>query len=195
MEKGERSRAAMVDACGELLRQVGYRGASMGKMIERSGAPRGSIYHHFPGGKDELVSEALLTSGARWRDHLAAVVEGERELGPMLIAVCRELAAHLEASDFRDGCPIATVALEASADVPAVREACSTHFHENEALIAARLVATGVPAAQAASVATLVLSTLEGALLLAKVYRDGSVLVRAGETLAGLVETALGRSA
>ena len=192
MSKGERTRAAMIDACGELLRQVGYRGASMGKMIAKSGAPRGSIYHHFPGGKDELVHEALLTSGARWRDHVASIVADEEELGPMLVATCRALAEHLEASDFKDGCPVATVALEASSEVPAVRDACAQHFGENEALIALRLTAAGVPAAQAQELALLVLSVLEGALLLARVHQDGEVLVRAGHTLAGLVEASYG---
>ena len=193
MSKGERTRAAMIDACGELLRQVGYRGASMGKMIAKSGAPRGSIYHHFPGGKDELVKEALLTTGARWRDHVAGLVEGEEDLGAMLRATCRALAARLEESEFRDGCPVATVALEASTDVPAVREACAAHFHENEALIAEHISRRGVPGEQAAAFATLVLSTLEGALLLARVYQDSSVLLRTGDTLAALVDAASAR--
>lgn len=187
MGKGDTTRGAMIDAAGDLLQRVGYRGASMSQMIKHSGAPRGSIYHHFPGGKDELVREALLSSGGAWREHVATLIADEPDLGEALKLTCRALADRLEASGFQDGCPIATVALEASSDVPVVRETCAAHFKENEALIAARGRAAGLDDEQAAALATLVLSTLEGALLLAKTYGDTAPLITAGETLARLL--------
>jgi TetR/AcrR family transcriptional repressor of lmrAB and yxaGH operons len=180
MKKGEVSRAKLVSAAGKLLRRQGYHGTGLAEIVSESGAPRGSLYFYFPGGKEELACEAIEASGAEWRARLASVIEGARDPGEAIEAVCRELAKDLVASKFENGCPVATVALEAAGTSESVRKACAAQFENWEKLIAEKLVAQGLPAAAAEAVGTFVLGAVEGAMLLARSRRDPAPLIRAG---------------
>lgn len=188
--KGERTRAKLVTTTAELLTRQGYHATGLSQIIEESGAPRGSLYFYFPGGKEELAVAALAASSTEWRDRLDAVVDAAADQGEAIIAVCRTLADALVASDYQLGCPIATVALEAAATTPAVRDTIVAHFVDFTAGIARRLEATGVAAPIAREMATFVIASIEGALLLAKVQRDVQPLLTVGATLRSLVALA-----
>ncbi|WP_428263952.1 TetR/AcrR family transcriptional regulator [Haliangium sp.] len=176
MKKGEETKARLVAASGKLLQQVGYRGAALKEVLRESGAPRGSLYFHFPGGKDELVALALTTTAEQWKARLEAVLDSEPELDAAIAAVCEALAAEMERSEFRNGCPLATATLEAAADNDAVQEVSERHYRDWEQAIAARLRAHGVGETGAAEFARFCLAAIEGALLLARAYRDVSPL-------------------
>lgn len=188
--KGERTRAKLVATTAELLTRQGYAATGLSQIIEDSGAPRGSLYFYFPGGKEELAVAALIASSNEWRDRIEAVVDAAADQGEAIIAVCRTLADALVASDYQLGCPIATVALEAAATTPAVQGAIASHFTELTTGIARRLEATGVAAPIAREMATFVIAALEGALLLAKVRRDVQPLLTVGATLRSLIALA-----
>lgn len=189
MKKGELSRGKMITATAELLQKQGYHGTGLKQILERSKAPKGSLYFHFPGGKEQLACEALEKSGDELRDRIAEAIEGEPELGKAIVAVTNLLAADLEASDFENGCPVATVALEAAATSENVRKTCEASYRGWQALVEARLEDAGVPAAMAEHAALFALSAIEGALLLARVYRDAGPLRSVGAQLQLLVET------
>lgn len=181
------SRARFVETTAALLRRQGYHATGLSQIVEESGAPKGSLYFHFPGGKETLAQAALERSGQEMRDKLAAIVAAAPGPAAAIRAVTTHLAEELEASRFQDGCPVATVALEA-AQVPTLRAVCSASYAQWQALIAGYLEHAGVPAARAASLANLVLSAVEGALLLSRAHADTTPLRMVGEELAGLVE-------
>jgi TetR/AcrR family transcriptional repressor of lmrAB and yxaGH operons len=189
--KGERSRARLVGATAALLQRQGYHATGLGQIVQESGAPRGSLYFYFPGGKEELACTALAESGEAMRQQLEAVIAAAPDPGAAIEDVCRVVGEVLAASDYAHGCPLATVALEAAAASDAVREVCATHYARWERSIAALLVAAGAAPDRAAELATFVLATVEGALLLAKVKRDPGPLEQAGKTLATLVRQTL----
>jgi len=159
---GDASVQRILDATAELLQEKGYYGTGLNEILKRSGAPRGSLYHHFPGGKDELVIRSLERSGRQ----LAAALQtesGTLELSRFLDYFRDQLIE----SDFSKGCPIAAVAQEVGNDHPEVRKACSQIYSLWEELLAASL--TGPDAGPRAR---RLLCQIEGALLLCKTHRD-----------------------
>lgn len=187
MKKGEQTRAKMIEAAGELLRVQGYAATGVKEILARSGAPRGSFYFHFPDGKQQLACAALSESGSAWRTRLQQVVDEAADLRGAVTEVCRVLAEELEASDFRYGCPVATVALEAAAGDDAVRQVCAEHFEQWQETIAARLGDAGADAASAATLATLMLAAVEGALMLCRAQRSTEPLRRVAQGLEAIV--------
>jgi TetR/AcrR family transcriptional repressor of lmrAB and yxaGH operons len=192
MSKGERTKQRMLEVTGELMRRRGFHGTGLSEIVERSRAPKGSLYFHFPGGKDELAAAALEQAAGAWRARLLEVIEagGAKGVGRAIKRACEAIAAELEASKFANGCPLATVTLEVAAENPGVREVAEHGYKSWEALIAARLGAGGIAAARAESLATLVLSSVEGALILSRAYADTTPLRRVAAQLAALVEAA-----
>lgn len=185
--KGERTRARLTAATATLLQRQGYHATGLAEIVSESGAPRGSLYFYFPGGKEELACAALRTSGEAWRRRIDAVIDGAADLGDAVAAVCDELARDLEASDYANGCPLATVALEASASSEPVRATIAAHFAGWTEAIAARLTAAGVAEAPARHAATFALAAIEGGLLLAKVQRSPAPLREVGAALRAMV--------
>lgn len=181
--KGERSRRRLIDATAALLRKQGFHGTGLAEIVQTSGAPRGSLYFYFPGGKEELACAALAESGAALRQLLGEVIDAAGDPASAVFAVCQHLGAALAASGWEAGCPLATVALEASAASPLVRETCATHFSAWIELISSRLERAGLAAAEAQELATFALASLEGALLLSKVHRDPAPLHTTGALL------------
>ncbi|MCA9716552.1 MAG: TetR/AcrR family transcriptional regulator, partial [Myxococcales bacterium] len=153
------SRARFVEATAELLRRQGYHATGLKQIVARSGAPRGSLYFHFPGGKEQLAEAALEHSGQQMHAELLALVDAASSLGEAIVAVAAALADRLEASEFLDGCPVATVALEAAARSPALQRACSASYARWQDLIEQRLPRWGVAPERAHAVANLVLCT------------------------------------
>jgi TetR/AcrR family transcriptional regulator, lmrAB and yxaGH operons repressor len=190
--KGERSRRRLIDATAALLRKQGFHGTGLAEIVQTSGAPRGSLYFYFPGGKEELACAALAESGAALRQLLGEVIDAAGDPARAVDAVCHHLGEALAASGWEAGCPLATVALEASAASPLVRETCATHFAAWIELIAARLEQAGLERAAARELATFALASLEGALLLAKVQRDPAPLHTTGALLRRIFVERLG---
>ena len=165
------SRRSMVRAAAMLFQERGYAATSFQDVIARSGAPRGSIYHHFPGGKQELAIEAL-----RWySDRTAALMRQKTQEGTAIEAVAGFLAISREAlrkSDFRAGCPVAGVALDLADNDEALQAAVAEAFEEWRRVLAAAFERDGATPAKARRLAAFVYASLEGALMLARAHRD-----------------------
>ena len=129
------SRARFVETTAALLRRQGYHATGLAQVVEESGAPKGSLYFHFPGGKEELATAAIERSAQDLRGRLAALVGAAEDPAAAVRAVTTALADELEASRFQDGCPVATVALEAAAQVPALQAVCSAAYARWQALV------------------------------------------------------------
>ena len=184
------ARERMLRSTIVLLREQGLTGTSFGDVIEHSGAPRGSIYHHFPGGKAQLVEEAIRYAG----DFLGGELERAAVDGDPVTAVRGFTAAWrdtLERTGFRAGCPVAAVAVEAHDDQPQLAGAAAEVFASWEATFARLLRGHGMPRARAARLATMSVATLEGAVILARARRDTAPIEAAGRELADLVAQAL----
>jgi TetR/AcrR family transcriptional repressor of lmrAB and yxaGH operons len=175
----------MVRTTAKLLQRQGYHGTGLNQIVAESDSPKGSIYFHFPGGKEQLASEALDLSGRVVADQLAGLAAGSTVA--TLDAYVRTVAERLERSEFRDGCPIATVALEVAPSSSPLSDACSASFDRLIGLIAEMLVADGFAEDEAAHRAMLVYALFQGALVLAKGRRSVAPLEEMRQGLAQVV--------
>jgi AcrR family transcriptional regulator len=173
----------MIQSAAVLIRARGVEATSFSDVIAHSGAPRGSIYHHFPGGKEQLVQEATRYAG----EHLAAgLVAALATEDPR--AAIRGFAAHwigvLEESDFGAGCPVVAATLDGS---PAVRSAAGTAFASWEAVLADAIALHVSDRDRADSIATLAIASIEGAVVLARAQRSIGPLERVATELERLI--------
>ena len=179
------SKNKMILSALDLLRRSGIAGASINQVIGASGAPVGSLYHHFPGGKVELVSAALkeaeVSVGAILQSIFSQPVALEQKVKTLFAATGRES----EANAFSKSCPVAAVTLDITEDTAELRAVCQTIFHTWHRLIAAGL--TEVPTAQRLEVAELIVTTLEGALIVSRAAASKEPLVRVGAWLAEMM--------
>jgi TetR/AcrR family transcriptional repressor of lmrAB and yxaGH operons len=180
------SREAFIATTGRLLRRQGYASTGLNEIVARSGAPKGSLYFHFPGGKEELAVAAMQRAGEQLGAAIVAILSSSEDLGETLTRLVDALAAGLEASGYQDGCPIATVALEAATDSEAVRATAAASFDSWLESLQARLMQAGLSCSVARRRALLVLSAIEGALVLARAQRNLAPLEAVREELVAL---------
>ncbi len=181
--RGSAARSQFVATTAQLLQRQGYSATGLNEIVARSGAPKGSLYFHFPGGKQELAAAAMQQSGAQLQGAIAAILAAEPDPGRALASLIDALALGLSNSHYRDGCPIATVALETAAASQELRETAAAVFDSWLEAIATRLCAAGFPPDRAARRALLALSAIEGALILARARRDPGPLEAVREEL------------
>jgi len=186
------TRERIVDASAELFRRQGYSATGVKQIVAEARAPFGSLYHFFPGGKEQLGADVVRWSGRRYA-RLGDAVFGP---APDVVAGVREFfagaARDLHDSDYADACPIATVALEVSSVSEPMREACADVFEAWIGGLQARFVAAGVAAPRARELAVTMLAALEGAFVLSRALRSTEPLAVAGATAASEVAAAIG---
>jgi AcrR family transcriptional regulator len=166
-------RERMVISAALLIRERGAQPTAIADVLEHSGAPRGSAYHYFPGGRTQLLCEAIDYAG----DYVAAkLAEADTGLDALdgLVAYYRK---QLVRSEYRAGCPVVAVAVEAGDPAkqdqatPVIDRAAAAFARWTD-LIAERLVADGVSAARAEELAMLTTTAIEGAIIVARASRD-----------------------
>jgi len=179
----ERLIAAMTDA----LRRRGLHGIGLTELLAQAGAPKGVLYHHFPGGKTELAVAAIndvVDRMLRGLDVLLASTPDPIEATRRWMAGA---TARLQDSGFESGCPLATVALESTADDPALRAALNQAFARMRDRIALALEQAGEPADRARGVAALIVAAYEGGLLQARVAQSIEPISQATQALLSLL--------
>jgi TetR/AcrR family transcriptional repressor of lmrAB and yxaGH operons len=177
------SRDRMVVTAARLFRRHGYHAVGFRRIVEESGAPRGSIYHHFPGGKEQLAAEAVRHAGSALVRQVDRAVAETGDLPAALEALGELFADLLDASGLEDGCPVATVALECTPDPEVVATACREVLRDWVRVLADHLGDRGWSPERAEALGTTVVAAFEGALLLAKVERDTTAV----RTVAGVL--------
>jgi TetR/AcrR family transcriptional repressor of lmrAB and yxaGH operons len=183
MAKASDSKGKTLAAAARLFRQQGYHGTALHDILDAGGSPRGSLYFHFPKGKEEIGEAALTLAGEAVRAAIAKAAETSENAEVFLTRIARGMASDLERSDYKEGCPIATTALETAAQSDVLGAATRNAFQKWEHEIRRGLERFGMTAGDADLVATLVLSQLEGALLLARTYRSLEPMHRAERAL------------
>lgn len=182
--RGE-TRERMLRTASDLFQRQGFHGTGLQQVLADSGAPKGSLYFHFPGGKEQLAAEAVSRSGRGIRDAIERLLASADDVSAAMAALAGLLAAGLESSGFERGCPVATVVLDAATGSELIRSACEESFGSWLDLIASKLRTDGLPADEAEARAVLILSALEGALILARARGDTQPLRLVAEQLRG----------
>jgi TetR/AcrR family transcriptional repressor of lmrAB and yxaGH operons len=187
MAKDLDSKGKTLAAAADLFRRQGYFGTALQDILAAAGSPRGSLYFHFPDGKEQIGAAALKLAGDANARAIALAASASETAEAFLLRLIRGMAAHLEASGFTDGCPIATTALETAARSEILRGAARGAFQTWESEIRRGLERFGTDPGDAEAIATAALSQLEGALLLARTYRSLEPMRRAERALSLLL--------
>jgi TetR/AcrR family transcriptional repressor of lmrAB and yxaGH operons len=168
MPRPDRSRAALIDAAATLFRRQGFAATGVNQILETAEVKAGSLYHHFPDGKQELAAAVVATVGGDIEALLRQFLASGRPVTEIVDGWIDLLAAGL-AGDQRDGCPIEPIATESVNASPLVRTACARVFDGWTAAIAERLSTDGWSAETANRTAQAVIALIEGALILARI--------------------------
>lgn len=177
------TRERTLRTAASLFRTQGYHGTGLNQVLAEGGLPKGSLYFHFPGGKEQLAAEAVALAAGELCDWVSEILESAPDAMAGLDTVVTRLAEHLVASDFSRGCPIGTVAPDGG---DTVREACVSAFAAWQGVVRDFLARQGIPDAD--DVATTLLAALEGAQLLARTRRDTAPLFAVGTTMRTLLK-------
>ncbi len=185
------TRERILDASAELFRRQGYAATGVKQIVTAAQAPFGSLYHFFPGGKEQLGAEAIRASGAIYAQLIPAVLDQAPDPVTGVRNFFAGAALHLIETDYADACPIATIALEVSSSSETLREACAEVFEGWIAEGAQRQVNAGIEPDKARELTIATLAALEGAFVLARETRSTEPLEIAGELVATAVQAAL----
>ena len=182
--KGARTSARLVESMLELIQTRGYSGTGLNTVVAHANAPKGSLYFHFPGGKEALGERAVELAAERFR----AMVGTDGTPGQVVRRVLDALARLLKESDYQLGCPVSVVTLEMGAQSDLLRDACADAFESWVAPLAALLAAHGRSPVAARSLATATVSMVEGAVIMSRAQRSVTPLRCAADTIGPLLD-------
>jgi TetR/AcrR family transcriptional repressor of lmrAB and yxaGH operons len=173
-----------------LVRRQGYAGTGLNQLMAEADAPKGSMYFHFPGGKEELAAAAIDDFSDWLSTHMARHLAEASTVSEAVAGFFDADLTYLERTEFREGCPVATVALEAAATHEALAAAVQRAFGGWVGQLAEALEAEDYPADQAHGLATVVIATIEGAIVMSKGQRSTEPLAVARDTICNLLDRA-----
>ncbi|MFJ9565871.1 TetR/AcrR family transcriptional regulator [Streptomyces fuscichromogenes] len=180
------SRERMLRGAAELLREYGAGATSIDRVLARTGAPRGSVYHHFPGGRAQLVEEAVTRSGDSMLRRIdeAMAAQDPVEAVDSFFALWRERLAE---SGYRVGCPVVAVAAESNDEAPQLARSAAAVFARWQEALAAHFRRHGLPEARSTRLAAFVIAALEGAVIMCRAEQSTAPLDAAAAELRELL--------
>jgi AcrR family transcriptional regulator len=181
----------IIDSSAQLFRRQGYSGTGVKQIVAIAGAPFGSLYHFFPGGKEQLGAEVIRASGRLYIELFATIAAQAPDVITAVGDFFTGAAETLEETDYADACPIATVALEVASTSEPLREATAEVFDSWIEGATEYFAAAGIPRENAREVAFSMLSLLEGAFVFCRAMRTVEPLRIAGTSAVALVRAAL----
>jgi AcrR family transcriptional regulator len=181
-------------AAATLFRRHGYAATGLKRIATEAQAPFGSIYHFFPGGKQQLAEDMIRTSGPEYGRMVVALLESVPDPAASLVHAFEAAAEDLAAADYADACPIGTLALEVAAGDEVLRVATADVFEEWVDAAARWFGRWVADPREARSLATSMVMMLEGAFMLSRAARDPEPLRVAGHAMSDLLRTTLTRT-
>lgn len=189
--KGILTRARLAESMLELIQVSGYSGTGVNDVVRHAQAPKGSLYFHYPDGKEGLGAAALDLAVEQFGDLIADAAAKADNPGAALRLAIEVLSDIVSESDFQLGCPVSVVTLEMGAKSDRLREACAAAFQSWITPTAQLLKASGLSEEEAGGLAMVIVSTLEGAVILSRAMRNTQPL----EAAANVVERLVGQQA
>jgi TetR/AcrR family transcriptional repressor of lmrAB and yxaGH operons len=192
MARRSDSKDRMIAAARRLFREHGYQGTALSDVVSESAAPRGSVYFHFPGGKEQLAAEVALVHTADAITHINRTAGATGTAAQLIEAFLGRFRDELVASNYREGCAVAPIVIEltpASAPLSDMTRRC---FQDVIATLAARLTEKNIPHDRATQLATHAVTSMEGAFIVSRVLRSPEPFNTAIAELTARAEAAAG---
>jgi AcrR family transcriptional regulator len=181
----------IVTTTAELFRRQGYAGTGLKQIVAGAAAPFGSVYHFFPGGKEQLGAEVIHVAGRFYQELVEAVWDAAPDPVSGVADVFAGAAETLRQTEYADACPIATVALEVASTNEVLRVATADVFSAWIESAVERFAAAGIGRGKARELAIATIALLEGAFVLSRATRTTEALEAAGATAVAQVRAAM----
>lgn len=185
------SREQFIETTCELIEAQGYHGTGLNQIIQESGAPKGSLYYHFPEGKEELAAEAVERTGRVVAERITVNLAAEPDPAAAVRTLVRRIAEGVEASGFRTGGPLMTVAMETATSSERLNLACREAYRRLIDAFEAKLLSSGFSDSRVAELTPFIVSAIEGGILLSRTMHSGDPLRLVAEELGRLLENDL----
>ena len=185
------TRDQIIDTTSDLMESQGYHATGLNQIVAESGAPKGSLYHYFPGGKEEMAAEAIDRTGRQLEERIRANLPPGVAPAEALRDFAHTIAFHIEASGYRAGGPLTAVAMETATNSERLNRACRDAFERVITAFTERLVTEGAPAERARGLSVFVTAAFEGGIILSRTYHSGDPLRQVGDALFDFMSTHL----
>jgi AcrR family transcriptional regulator len=183
--KGGSTRTRMLLSAAEVMRERGAAGVTIDEVLTRSGAPRGSVYYHFPEGRNQILTEALRFAG----DAITATIDGAQGGIPLVRNFVEFWEHSLASSNFNAGCPVVAAAIGSADDDPALSLVAGEIFDRWRAALSRAFAADGFDETDAGSLAVTCIAALEGAVVLCRSTRSADPLRDVAQQLEFLIKS------
>ncbi len=187
MPRSSDAREQAIATTAKLLCRQGYAATGLTEVLELSGAPKGSFYFHFPGGKEQLATEAVQAADSFVAHTISSTLQKSTSPHEAVKALASRFAEWLEQSEFTEGCPVTTVTLETAPGSGALFDACAASLATWQAVIARYLQDNGYSVQRAAMLANVIMCSLEGAFVLSRAQQDRQPFTDAADILVELL--------
>ena len=178
------TREKIIETTCDLLELQGYHATGLNQIISESGSPKGSLYYHFPGGKEELAIESIRYVGKQVLQRIQANLALVTDPAEAIQAFIRNIAFNVELSGYRAGGPITTIAMETASTSERLRETCQQIYQSWQDAFAHKLHASGIPEERAQGMALFILCAIEGGVILCRTSRSRAPLEQSADELA-----------
>lgn len=185
------TRDRILSASGTLFQRQGFTGTGIKQILTAAEAPFSSLYHFFPGGKNQLGAESIRLAGGMYQELVESVFDAAPDLLSGITDCFAAAGETLRATDYADACPIATVALEVASTNELLRMATAQVFTGWITAATARFAAAGIAEAEARELAVTVIALLEGAFVLSRALKSTEPMDAAGATATAVTRAAL----
>jgi TetR/AcrR family transcriptional regulator, lmrAB and yxaGH operons repressor len=191
MAKVSSAREEMLSAAVELFRARGYDGVGVAELLQKSGAPRGSLYFHFPGGKEQIGAEVVERVGVAVAQRFRDLAQSDVDMSTFIERVFKTTARECKDRDYKASCPMAAIAAGVSSDNPKLQAAIREAFASWEREIAAAAGMRGMTKKDAETFASSFLTAMEGAFVVSKAQASSIAHVNASRAMQALAAALL----
>lgn len=182
------TKTRMVTAMTTLIQEQGYNASGLNEILQASAAPKGSLYHHFPGGKTQLAAAAVDVARERLMRTLQSIKDKGHDPARAIQLFIDLYIRQMQASEYSQGCPVATLTLETAATVDSLQASVKQFFDELAGFIEALLSEHGLDSQIAQTQAVVIIAMIEGALILSRAQRSTKPLVTTRDYITGQLQ-------
>jgi len=183
-------RESIIETTCVLLESQGFHATGISQIVKQSGAPKGSLYHYFPAGKDEIAATAIERAGRSVAERITAGLSASDDPAEAVSRFVALIADQVEASGYSTGGPLTTVAMETATTNQRLNQACRAAYSRLQAAFQAKLAQSGFSEAQARQLATFITASIEGGIILCRTYHTGDPLRLVAEQLGRMLAAA-----
>ena len=170
------AREQIIQSTCDLLERQGFHGTGLNEIVKESGAPKGSLYHYFPQGKEQMASEAVLHSGRHTAERIRMELAQSYPASKAIHDFIMNIADHVEQSGFGAGGPLTAVAMETATQSERINLACREAYGMIESAFRDKLLDSGFAKTKADELSTFITASVEGGILLSRTYHTGDPL-------------------